>query len=134
MKKFIYLLVFTIATGLFISCNKDNDSPDPLVGKWELIQSFDNGEESQIECYDYVIVEFKADGTYWVEYFDYDANNNCNSQGVSEIGSWKNQNTNVYIIFDGNYSIEMKIEFIDNTITVSYADGNYTYKDVFIRL
>jgi len=138
MKKVIYFFALVVTTLAFTSCNTD-DSPeqDQLIGKWKLIQEFENNIEYQLECDDLLLLDFKSDGAYTVQYFDFDNTQTCVLGAIEEEGTWTSNGSNSYTLTfsDGPTTIDetITITFENNTFTVIFVDGSDTYKSTYQR-
>ena len=133
MKNAIFLITLVVSALTFSSCNNDDDSPDQLIGKWKLVQEFENDVEYQLDCEDQIILEFKADASFAVEYFNLDNNDNCVSEGVMEIGTWENKSNNSYGITSQGGTETVELLFVNDTFSIVYLEGEDTYKEVYQR-
>ena len=134
MKKI--LLLFVASSFIFTSCNSSDDSPiqDVLIGKWKIVQEFENDQEIELDCTSEGILEFKSNLTYTDEGFDEDANGNCTLE-ESLNGFWlKNPNGSYTLTSsDGSSNTANLVFEDDNTFIFTGVDGDLIYKTVYKR-
>lgn len=135
MKKLILLL--SVITLSFNSCDSDDDSSsqDPIVGTWNLNQSFENDEEYELDnCDKEGALTFNSNGTYSSISYYTDSDDTC-SVDYESTGTWENNENGVYTFIDDESDAEqtLTITFSGNTFYYTDIDGSYTYKEVYIK-
>ena len=114
MRRILNSLIFFTFLILFTSCSKDN--PEFIVGQWQVIERFDNGNEIDLtQCDPFIIREFGNDGSLR----SFIINENDIPSGVicgitpSNLFTWEKEDENNYIarhstnaLLSINYRIE----------------------------
>ena len=144
MKK---LLILTIAMFSLLSCssNEDTDSllggnsnggDDPIIGKWQVVSTTENGDNILTECEKNTTVTFSNDGTVTVVdfYNEFDPFSNIETcESETGIGTWINTGNSEYSI-GGDES--QKIVFSQNNTkwSTTTEDGNYTTIETYKKI
>lgn len=121
MKKLLYLF---IASAMLLSCESEDETSmnsDPIIGKWQLTSTTENGTETSSDCERKSTVTFSSDGsfTYFSSYDDGGAN--CSNESSS--GTWKNSgNSNYTLDFSNGDSGDTKINFSNSNKVFSTTD------------
>lgn len=123
MKYTTYLSILFIACTLFTSCKKDDvTETDPLIGIWQLEQSFMGGyADTLTDCDKKYTFEFKSDGRAISIDFS-DDNGSCVSDTYIYI--WKRINNNTFRL---NSAMGESVEV---TYTYSIANGKLTMDEI----
>lgn len=132
MKKLILLLsVFTL---VFTSCSSDDDgdSQDPFVGTWKYFKYYEDGVEISLEeCEELTTLVITSSGAFSTTIYENDGNG-CELDYTSS-GTWENLGSGLYsTTLDGDTYVE-EVGFSGNTMYFDDADGDVTYRDVFVR-
>ena len=121
MKK---LLFFAIAAIVCISCSKDNDDNNALVGKWEAINNHELIDNDWSLSYTYkpneLVLEFtKSEITQYED-------------GIKTLSATYSYNASRKEITIDGYTTE--IEVTSTHLTIIDKDGDYSYKATYKKI
>ncbi len=131
MKKLFLLFILSIS--IFACKSEKGTDLDPIIGKWQLFQSLENGIDVSGTCEKRTTIEFKEDGSILVNGYEIDENNNCsnfieNSDWTKHSGTYIIEGEENNIVFENNNNtFYIEDSEIDQSVT-------YTYKTVFKRI
>ena len=131
-----------VATLLFaqalvgMSCNNDDDTQDPIIGKWQLEQIFTGDVSDDISnCQKESTLEFKADGTY-VEINSDKASfdTECFTTTFDTDLFWENSGNNTYTFTDTGDVFKVDVTFIDGKLRLSTSEDGENVAGVYMRI
>lgn len=128
MRKIILLLVFLVSLITIISCSNDDSPSDPLVGRWKLIEIIYNEDSLDPGCNGEGILKFFINGTYSVDLYLEDINNDCIFEETIN-GVWNN-------LGEGKYEFEREdnepdiidVVFSQNTFSITLDQTTTIYR------
>ena len=135
MRKIIPILCLLVATLTIMSCSDDDgDLPatDAIVGKWKIIQEFENDVELEVNCTGISVFEYKLDGTYTYDQYEGFVGQVCEFLKLVT-GSWQNNGDATYKFTEDTYSYTAAVSLEEDTLVVSgqIEGGAGTYKTVY---
>jgi len=141
MKKLTYIFAMALSVSM-TSCNNDDGvGKDLLIGNWQLIQEFENGQLIETEPCDLEeILQFNADNSFQFISFEDDGTGTC-VELFNEEGIWRNNSNNEYTFssitsFDGQPSTK-EVLFEGNTFSIEYTETfneeSTEFREVYIR-
>ena len=130
-----------VATLLFaqalvgMSCNNDDDTQDPIIGKWQLEQIFSDDVSDDIsDCQKETVIEFKADGTYSlidsVETSINASSLECVKTPIS--GTWENSGDDTYTFTTSDGSGTANVTFPDGKLR--YSESGSLNHSIYIKI
>ena len=132
-KRSLFMIAILVMSLAFNSCSNNNDSPqlDPLIGKWKLIQKFEDTTEILLnDCVDLRgILEFKVDGSLTNEKFE-EISGTCTLNGSFD-GSWTNNNNGTYTFTFISGTQLGQVTFNNDTVTIVALDGTTAIKTIY---
>ncbi len=132
MKKLI--LLFSVFTLILTSCSSDDDTTpqDPFIGTWTYYKLFENDVEVELsDCTLQDTIQVNANGTIVFSYYE-DFNNPCELVGTDN-ATWENVGAGNYsTTFEGETFVE-NLTFEGNIFYFEDIDGEFTYREVYIR-
>ncbi len=135
MKKlFLVFSLLSIVSLSLVSCsNDDDDTTDLIIGKWQLIQEFENDEEVTLdECELKNTIEFKTSGSFIVIEYEDDLNIGCEVYQIT--GTFENLGNSLYkMIFEddiGSYSSTITLSIENDNLVMVDNDEDYTSKSI----
>jgi hypothetical protein len=110
MKKLLFLF---IASTLLFSCEPDEtESPDPIIGKWQLSSFTIDGNEVATDCMKKSTMNFSEDFTVIITASQDDGNGTCESE--IENTTWSNTGDSNYQVLNDGETFNEKINFSNN--------------------
>ncbi|UOB17940.1 lipocalin family protein [Abyssalbus ytuae] len=119
------LLVIILLLSLTVSCNSDDDAPqpqDPLIGEWTLSQRFQNDVEINLgDCFINDAVTFIADGMLESIFHRVTLEDEC-IFSHDATGTWENLGNNKYFMTEGEEGIyNCEINDAGNVFTLEFT-------------
>lgn len=148
MKKFVLFIgILFVAAGLN-SCSDDDDNEvvvvDKIIGKWQLDQGFEDGEELELTaCDKRSTIDFFQNGTFTERDFMEEENGECTALEPFT-GDWDNLGNSVYeveieISPGVSLSTDVKVTFTGNKMNMEFSmtdedDVTYNLSAVYIKI
>lgn len=140
MKRFSYQLIHTIMKAnylivivllvSFFSCDTDDETTDPIIGNWVLVEkSMDGNVVEFTDCLSRNRVEFYANQTASFKNFVInDATGNCDSDSFDQ--TWEN-NKGYYRVFNASkFDQEQKLSLSNSQLIYSYESWEVINDDI----
>jgi hypothetical protein len=128
MKAYSVILIILLVS--FVSCNKDDETLDPIIGNWKLVEKSVDGVIVEFtECLSQNRLEFYSDETVSFNNFFTDIETgNCESQ--NRIESWENYNGH-YRVFNGSlFNQERTLSLESSQLIYSFESWEITDNDI----
>lgn len=121
-------LLLAITSMAFTACDKDDDEDvasangGDLIGRWELFYDMVGGEIDEYYSSGEYVIQFNADGTYYIV-----------EDGYPEANTWFRQGDQLWIADDDPCTI---VELTSTRLILDSYDGydHYTLREVFRRI
>lgn len=125
--KLLKTTLFFVSILLLVSCSKEEEDTELLIGTWKAMYRIDSGEHfASDECQQQGRLIFSKDGTFYTTYYDKNNVNECVQTGTAE-GTWKKISFELYEGGDQNGTNTIRITFpaID-LMRIYEAETDYT--------
>ncbi|CAL2065247.1 lipocalin family protein [Tenacibaculum sp. 190524A05c] len=127
MKKLLSLSLILLT---IVSCSENDTTSDPIIGKWNLITSFEGSVDVTNDCLKQSYITFSENFSLKGEVI-IEMNNECTSDDGPYSGTWSKQNTNNYSLSIDNSNSPIEISITNNNLIQVIEDSGSivtTYK------
>jgi hypothetical protein len=135
----LFSLVIILLSLISIACSKDDDKSSSIIGKWgyeKVVTNFlTDGKVTDTKTIElkttdeqYLVIEFKVDSTYEVNYPNYDRKPENGKYSIN------GNNISITALSDGNETNTYKFELTENSLIIIVSRSESEIKQYMKRL